>query len=112
MFEPILWLMFGGELALGYAIVKTRESPKIQVLLFLFVTLLCLLIQPANVWLGKNWQTVATRNYFDEDGSFMAYYCGFPLLALSLLVLIFTVMNVWKVIGEIWSGKRVRKKTS
>jgi hypothetical protein len=55
MWEPLLWLMFGGEAALFYFVWTTRDSQKLQILIFLLVTVICLLIQPLNEWLNKNW---------------------------------------------------------
>ncbi|KAG4941908.1 hypothetical protein JHK87_045779 [Glycine soja] len=61
------------------------------------------LAESLNRFLGKNWKSFSSHNYFDPSGLFMSVLWSGPLLVISMIILINTLFSLcylivrWKI---------------
>eukprot|EP01117_Protostelium_nocturnum_P013743 TRINITY_DN5161_c0_g1_i2.p1 TRINITY_DN5161_c0_g1~~TRINITY_DN5161_c0_g1_i2.p1 ORF type:complete len:168 (-),score=54.33 TRINITY_DN5161_c0_g1_i2:141-644(-) len=66
----------------------TRKMVNVQTILFMLLFGFLYLTERFNGWAMENWETFATRPYFDKNGSFITFMFSFPLVLVEIFILI------------------------
>ncbi|KAG4939870.1 hypothetical protein JHK82_045581 [Glycine max] len=83
--------------------ILSRKKTSFQMFLFLLTLVGVYLAESLNRFLGKNWKSFSSHNYFDPSGLFMSVLWSGPLLVISMIILINTLFSLcylivrWKI---------------
>eukprot|EP00736_Rhodelphis_marinus_P001969 Rmarinus@m.7519 len=68
--EPFMLCLGVFHLTLLFLVLWTRHNLNLQFVLMSFMLAICLSSENLNDFLHENWQSVATQDYFDQNGFF------------------------------------------
>ncbi|KAG0452374.1 hypothetical protein HPP92_024769 [Vanilla planifolia] len=67
------------------------------------------LAERINGFLGKHWKSFARQNYFDRNGLFISVLWSGPLLLLSIIIIVSTLVSLCKLIVQ-WKRAELRHR--
>ena len=97
--------LIGFNLFIMFLIIFTRSHQRIQLGLFLFLLAICYLLEWINSYLGQNWKTFTTQNYFDKSGFFVCVMIGVPALCNCVLIMINSFRNTFSLLVQVAKSK-------
>ncbi|CAI8605872.1 unnamed protein product [Vicia faba] len=92
--EPWLLGLLTFHVVLLLVAIISRKNTNFQMCLFLLTLAGVYLAERLNSFLGGNWKSFSSQNYFDPSGVFMSVFWSGPLLALAMIVLINTLFSL------------------
>ncbi|KAG4380668.1 hypothetical protein GLYMA_16G216600v4 [Glycine max] len=101
--EPWVMRLPGFHVVLLLVTILSRKKTSFQMFLFLLTLVGVYLAESLNRFLGKNWKSFSSHNYFDPSGLFMSVLWSGPLLVISMIILINTLFSLcylivrWKI---------------
>ncbi|KAG4939467.1 hypothetical protein JHK82_045192 [Glycine max] len=125
--EPWLMGLLGFHVVLLLVAIISRKKTNFQMFLFLLTwlgldnrssgTTIGLYTKVAGVYfaeslnrfLGKNWKSFSSQNYFDPRGLFMSVLWSGPLLVISMIILINTLFSLCYMIVR-WKRAELRHR--
>lgn len=107
--EPWLMALLGFHVVLLLVTIISRKKTNFQMFLFLLTLAGVYLAERLNRFLGKNWKSFSSQNYFDPSGLFMSVLWSGPLLVISMIILINTLFSLCYLIVR-WKRAELRHR--
>ncbi|CAO2835244.1 unnamed protein product [Amaranthus hypochondriacus] len=107
--EPWLMGLLGFHLVLLLTTILSRRHINFQMCLFLLALSGVYLAEKLNRFLGAQWQSFATQNYFDPHGIFISILWSGPLLVIAMLILVNTLFSLCHLIVR-WKRAELRHR--
>ncbi|KAG4941510.1 hypothetical protein JHK87_045381 [Glycine soja] len=107
--EPWLMGLLGFHVVLLLVAIISRKKTNFQMFLFLLTLAGVYFAESLNRFLGKNWKSFSSQNYFDPRGLFMSVLWSGPLLVISMIILINTLFSLCYMIVR-WKRAELRHR--
>ncbi|POO00221.1 Transmembrane protein [Trema orientale] len=107
--EPWLLGLVGFHFLLLLTTITSRKNLNFQMFLFLLALAGVYLAERLNNFLGKNWKSFASQNYFDPNGLFLSVLWSGPLLFIAIIILINTLFSLCHLIVR-WKRAELRHR--
>ncbi|KAL2966852.1 hypothetical protein AAZX31_16G141300 [Glycine max] len=107
--EPWLLGLLGFHVVLLLVAIISRKKTNFQMFLFLLTLAGVYFAESLNRFLGKNWKSFSSQNYFDPRGLFMSVLWSGPLLVISMIILINTLFSLCYMIVR-WKRAELRHR--
>ncbi|CAJ1947888.1 unnamed protein product [Sphenostylis stenocarpa] len=107
--EPWIMGLVGFHAVLVLVTIISRKKTDFQMFLFLLTLAGVYLAETLNKFLGKNWKSFSGQNYFDPSGLFMSILWSGPLLIISMIILINTLVSLCYLIVK-WKRAELRHR--
>ncbi|XP_040997617.1 transmembrane protein 18 [Juglans microcarpa x Juglans regia] len=92
--EPWLMCLIGLHFALLLLTIFSRKHMNFQMCLFLLALAGVYLAENLNRFLGENWKSFSSQNYFDRSGVFLSVVWSGPLLVIAIIILVNTLFSL------------------
>ena len=90
-------------------VIISRKSVNFQMCLFLLTLSGVYLAERLNKFLGDNWKSFATQNYFDPHGLFLSTLWSGPLLVIVIVILVNMLLSLCHLIVR-WKKAELRHR--
>ncbi|ERN08551.1 hypothetical protein AMTRI_Chr11g98320 [Amborella trichopoda] len=107
--EPWLILLLCFHFVLLVTAITFRKKINFQMGLFVMALVGVYLAEKINIILAKNWEMFAGQNYFDPYGLFLSVLWSGPLLFISIIILINTLVSLCQLIVR-WKRAELRHR--
>ncbi|CAI8597711.1 unnamed protein product [Vicia faba] len=107
--EPWLLGLLTFYVVLLLVTIISRKNTNFQMCLFFLTLAGVYLAERLNSFLGGNWKSFSSQNYFDPSGVFMSVLWSGPLLALAMIILINTLFSLCYLIVK-WKRAELRHR--
>lgn len=107
--EPWLICLISFHILLLIIAIISRKSVNFQMCLFLLTLSGVYLAERLNKFLGDNWKSFATQNYFDPQGIFLSTLWSGPLLVIAIVILVNTLLSLCHLIVR-WKKAELRHR--
>uniref|UniRef100_A0A0C9S4J1 Transmembrane protein 18 n=1 Tax=Wollemia nobilis TaxID=56998 RepID=A0A0C9S4J1_9CONI len=107
--EPWLIALLVFHFMLLILAITTRKSSNFQMGLFLAALMGVYFAETINYYLGRNWKRFAGQNYFDQHGVFLSNVWSGPLLVISTIILINTLITLCQLIVK-WKKAELKHR--
>ncbi|KAJ6803240.1 transmembrane protein 18 [Iris pallida] len=107
--EPWLICLILFHVTLLLVVIISRRNVNFQLCLSLLSFSGVYLAERINTFLAKNWKSFAGQNYFDPHGLFISVLWSGPLLLLSMLIMVNTLITLCQLIIK-WKRAELRHR--
>ncbi|CAL5203373.1 unnamed protein product [Lathyrus oleraceus] len=107
--EPWLLGLLSFYVVLLLVTIISRKNTNFQMCLFLLTLAGVYLAERLNSFLGGNWKSFSSQNYFDPSGVFISVLWSGPLLVLAMIILINTLFSLCYLIVK-WKRAELRHR--
>lgn len=107
--EPWLICLILFHVTLLLVVIVSRRNVNFQLCLSLLSFSGVYLAERINTFLAKNWKSFAGQNYFDPHGLFISVLWSGPLLLLSMLIMVNTLITLCQLIIK-WKRAELRHR--
>ncbi|XP_074263538.1 uncharacterized protein LOC141586263 isoform X1 [Silene latifolia] len=107
--EPWLIGLLGFHVLFLLTAILSRRHVNFQMCLFLLALSGVYLAERINRFLGNNWESFATQNYFDPLGLFFSVLWSGPLLIIAMLILVNSLFSLCHLIVR-WKRAELRHR--
>ncbi|XP_010538916.1 PREDICTED: transmembrane protein 18-like [Tarenaya hassleriana] len=107
--EPWIMGLLAFHVVLLLVTLLSRKHLNFHMCLFLLALAGVYFAEGLNGFLGKNWKSFSTQNYFDPHGVFLSVLWSGPLLVLAMIILINTLFSLCYLIVK-WKRAELRHR--
>ncbi|CAL5004619.1 unnamed protein product [Urochloa decumbens] len=108
-FEPWLISMLTFHAILLLVTIVSRRNVNFQLILSALTFSGVFLAERINTFLGQNWKSFSSQNYFDPQGLFISVIWSGPLLLITILILVNTLVTLCMLIVR-WKRAELRHR--
>ncbi|KAG8046280.1 hypothetical protein GUJ93_ZPchr0008g12461 [Zizania palustris] len=92
--EPLLISMLSFHASLLLVTIISRRNVNFQLILSALTFSGVFLADRINIFLGQHWKSFSSQNYFDPQGLFISVIWSGPLLLITILILVNTLVTL------------------
>ncbi|GAB2271949.1 hypothetical protein Dimus_006777 [Dionaea muscipula] len=107
--EPWLMSLLGFHVLLVFITIFSRRNINFQMCLFLLMLAGVYSAERLNRFLGQNWKSFSSQNYFDPHGIFLSTLWSGPLLVIAMAIVINTLISLCHLIVQ-WKRAELRHR--